>query len=352
MNRACASVERMVAPNQAPGKTRSSAYLAAPVSLAGPSRRSGAAPLALPGTIVPGWTMTGVGASVRVVRSGTGHPPWRLTLSPRRWAIGLKQGPSGYGPWPTSSRHWSVMNDLLLTLLTILVAVNIALTAFVVLPAIVRQRRERRFADSLQLADSSLSADDRIYSPARALVDDGPAANRADALTGLLLPGEWNRILGDEDARVRRYSRPATVVIIEVDGLDRLTSALGMGAGDRVTQAVADTLSRHARAADQLARIDTGRFGVLLPETGEVEAVNYVERVRSACDLWLESGAIALRLAIGWAASPVNGTLGDALTAAEERIEVELRHSVQPDAPAPAPVPQTTTDLAGWPSTA
>ena len=48
-NRACASVERIVAPYQAPGKTRSSAYFAAPVSLAGPSRRSGAAPRRAPG---------------------------------------------------------------------------------------------------------------------------------------------------------------------------------------------------------------------------------------------------------------------------------------------------------------
>ena len=40
-SRACGSVDRIVAPYQAPGKTRSSVYLAAPVSLAGPSRRSG-----------------------------------------------------------------------------------------------------------------------------------------------------------------------------------------------------------------------------------------------------------------------------------------------------------------------
>ncbi len=43
MRRACASVERMVAPYQAPGKTRSSAYFARPVSFSGPSRRLGEA---------------------------------------------------------------------------------------------------------------------------------------------------------------------------------------------------------------------------------------------------------------------------------------------------------------------
>jgi hypothetical protein len=39
--RACGSADRIVAPYQAPGKTRSSAYFASPVSFAGPSRRSG-----------------------------------------------------------------------------------------------------------------------------------------------------------------------------------------------------------------------------------------------------------------------------------------------------------------------
>ena len=66
----------------APGKTRSSAYFAAPVSFEGPSRRSGAEPRARPGTIVPGSMTTAPDGSVRVVRSGTGQPSWRLTLSP------------------------------------------------------------------------------------------------------------------------------------------------------------------------------------------------------------------------------------------------------------------------------
>src|SRR5256885_1817783 len=58
-SRACGSVERTVAPNHAPGKTRSSAYLARPVSFSGPSRRSGKADRARPGAGVPGGTITG-----------------------------------------------------------------------------------------------------------------------------------------------------------------------------------------------------------------------------------------------------------------------------------------------------
>ena len=111
-NRACASVERMVAPNQAPGKTRSSAYFAAPVSLAGPSRRSGPAPRARPGAIVPGWMMTASGDSVRLVRSGKGRPPSRLTLSPAVAPTGAsamfapdRTGP--HRPVTSSTTNWS-----------------------------------------------------------------------------------------------------------------------------------------------------------------------------------------------------------------------------------------------------
>src|SRR5215203_2082300 len=75
VNVACASVERIVAPYQAPGKTRSSVYLAAPVSLAGPSRRSGAAPRTRPGVSVPGSITTAPAGSVRVVSSGNRRPP-------------------------------------------------------------------------------------------------------------------------------------------------------------------------------------------------------------------------------------------------------------------------------------
>jgi diguanylate cyclase (GGDEF)-like protein len=148
-------------------------------------------------------------------------------------------------------------------------------------------------------------------------------------LTGLLLPTEWNRIVADEDARIGRYGHGATIVIIELEGLDRLINVLGREAGDRVLPAVSDALSRNARGADHLARLGPARFGILLPETGEVEAVNYVERVRQVCDLWLESGAISLRLAIGWASPTNETTLNDALGLATERMYTELRRSAR-----------------------
>ena len=97
--------------------------------------------------------------------------------------------------------------------------------------------------------------------------------------------------------------------------------------------AVADTLRRGAREADHIARIGTGRFAVLMPETDEVLAINYVERVRRACELWLEAGAVALHLSMGWASFAGDGTLADVEATAMNRMFSELRRTARATAP-------------------
>ncbi len=148
---------------------------------------------------------------------------------------------------------------------------------------------------------------------------------RFDALTGLIDPAAFSRLVAAEDLRIQRYHRAATVVIFELGGLDRLIDRLGPDAADRVVAALADTMQRLARDVDHVARLAPGRFGALLPETDEIAAINYVERVRRACELWLESGAIALSLAVGWAGTTGDPTLIQAQRLASERMFVELR---------------------------
>jgi diguanylate cyclase (GGDEF)-like protein len=167
-----------------------------------------------------------------------------------------------------------------------------------------------------------------------------------DLLTGLLMQSAWTRIVGDEEARIRRYHRPATIVIIEVEGLQRLATRLGPNSVDRIVPAIADTIRRGARESDHVARLASGRFAVLLPETDDVLAINYIERIRRACDLWLESGAVALRLAIGWATSTTDGSLVDAEALATDRMYTELRRAVR--TATPPPNGPTATDGGGF----
>ena len=155
------------------------------------------------------------------------------------------------------------------------------------------------------------------------------ASSGIDPLTGLLDLGAFTRLVAAEDLRVQRYHRPATVVIFELGGLDRLIDRLGAEAADRVIPALSDTMRRLARDVDHVARLAPGRFGVLLPETDEIAAINYVERVRRACELWLESGAITLTLAVGWSGTGGDPTLVEAQRLATERMYVELHRDAR-----------------------
>ena len=144
-----------------------------------------------------------------------------------------------------------------------------------------------------------------------------------DPVTGLDLGPAWARWLTEEEARVQRFHRPATIVLVELSGLDRLAERLGDEAAGRLIPPIAMTMRKNARATDHLARLGPTRFGAILTETDEIRAIIFIERIRSACDVWLEAGAVSLRLSMGWAEISVNQPVDPAIIAAERRLNVE-----------------------------
>jgi len=242
------------------------------------------------------------------------------------------------------------------TLVILLVAVNVVIATVAVLIPWIRARRERSAAfvaagRSAVATNGSAGSNGSAARPATALAaatgpgragdgaalvperaggpgpadgtEPGPSGPPLDTATGLDLPGAWARWLTEEDARVQRFHRPATIVLIELAGLERLADRLGDEAAGRLIPPIATTLRRDARATDHLARLGDTRFAALLPETTEVQAIHYVERVRSACDVWLEAGAVALRLSIGWAEVNPTRHADLALLDAERRLFAE-----------------------------
>jgi diguanylate cyclase (GGDEF)-like protein len=130
----------------------------------------------------------------------------------------------------------------------------------------------------------------------------------------------WDRRVADENARLLRYRRPVTIVRLDLDGLARLRELLGDEAGDRLIRAMADTLRRLARDTDHIAHLGHAGFGVLMPETPEAAAARFVERVSRASELWLDSAAVTVRLAIGWASTTGELDLADVQRLAIDRM--------------------------------
>jgi diguanylate cyclase (GGDEF)-like protein len=220
-------------------------------------------------------------------------------------------------------------SDTLLAIIFLAVAANLIVGGAVLAAPRLRNRPRSHDSDPSPVAPDRLprtgfSADGRpVGRPAIGVF--GSPSFTADPGTGLDLTPSWSRWLQEEDSRVRRYRHPATIVLIEIDGLDRLIDRLGADAADRLIPPVAATLRRYARETDRIARIGDRAFGVLLPETDEVQAINFVERVRTTCDLWLASGAISLKLAMGWAEANAGRTVEVALVSAQDRLNAERR---------------------------
>lgn len=250
-----------------------------------------------------------------------------------------------------------VSTETLLVVLVVATAVNLVLAvALVVIPRL-RRRGARDESNGLSARASALAAAGSPFPsthpadrrPPMAMFGPGAGAVPSDPQTGLDAPSTWTRWLHEEETRVRRYHRPATVVLVELESLDRLVERLGPAAADRLIPPVAATMRRHARESDRVARLGPARFGAILPETDEVRAINYVERVRSTCDLWLASGAVSLRLSMGWAEMNASHLLEATLAAAEDRLNAERRRAgvgdaiptAGPDATITRPAPAT-----------
>ena len=156
----------------------------------------------------------------------------------------------------------------------------------------------------------------------------GPAISApsgwSDPQTGTDGPRLWDRLMISESARVRRYKRPATVVLVEVVGIGGLARLWGPRVAEHALAAAARILAKEIRTSDHIARLEQLRFGILLTETTEIAAINFVERARAACERDLQVATEAVNVAFGWASPPKSGDLTDAMELAAKRLGAEL----------------------------
>jgi diguanylate cyclase (GGDEF)-like protein len=177
------------------------------------------------------------------------------------------------------------------------------------------------------VADDTTTADDPAEAADAIPVITSPVeapTGWSDPKTGTDGPRYWDRLILSETARAGRYKRPVTVVLVEIAGLIAIGKLWGPRVAEHTLAAAARTLSKEIRTSDHIARIEPLRFGLLLTETTEIAAINFVERARAACERDLTMGAEVVKVAFGWASPPNGGDLADALALAARRLEAEL----------------------------
>ena len=103
-----------------------------------------------------------------------------------------------------------------------------------------------------------------------------------DPLTGLLNRYGLRRSLQHEYAEARRYSRPLSCLMIDLDHFKHVNDTHGHAAGDAALMQVARVLTEAVRASDVVCRYGGEEFLVLAPETSLEGALALGEKIRAA----------------------------------------------------------------------
>ena len=103
-----------------------------------------------------------------------------------------------------------------------------------------------------------------------------------DSLTGVYNRRYFFEALEQEHHRSVRSGEPLSLVLIDVDDFKRVNDTLGHAAGDAVLRELTRIGSELVRPADTFARLGGEEFAVLLPATGQLDALFVAERVRRA----------------------------------------------------------------------
>jgi diguanylate cyclase (GGDEF)-like protein len=168
-------------------------------------------------------------------------------------------------------------------LITVVVAVNVALAIFAV-PTVLLARRFIMHAQLL-------------------------AASRIDTKTGLLNASTWEREAEAEVTRAVRMKVPLAVGLVDIDHFKVVNDTYGHLAGDKALRAVTDALRGQLRGSDMAGRFGGEEFAILLPQAREIDALNVAERLRAHIAALVipvddedeSAGCITLTISVGMA---------------------------------------------------
>lgn len=106
--------------------------------------------------------------------------------------------------------------------------------------------------------------------------------SNTDPLTGISNRRSFDRELATRFEHSRRYNRPLSAMMLDIDHFKQINDTYGHAIGDSVLRCLAKILNRETRQSDVVARLGGEEFCILLPETPLFEALQFGEKIRAA----------------------------------------------------------------------
>ena len=172
-----------------------------------------------------------------------------------------------------------------------------------------------------------------IYSDVTDIVRNAEELERlatTDGMTGIYNRRHFLNLADREWARARRYGRPISFLMIDIDYFKSINDSFGHQTGDEMIMHLASLARGCKRECDVLARIGGEEFALLLPETDLSQAQVVAERLRSevaANSLVVASLSIPATISIGVATSAAAMNEISDLMKAADRALYDAKHA-------------------------
>jgi diguanylate cyclase (GGDEF)-like protein len=151
-----------------------------------------------------------------------------------------------------------------------------------------------------------------------------------DGLTNIYNRRYLEQRLVEEVAYSKRYTKPLSVVLLDIDFFKRLNDTYGHQAGDHVLKKVSAILSDALREYDIVARYGGEEFAIILPTTPKQKSATIAERLRLAVcekDFRFKDDDISCSISLGVACFPEDGKDPDSLVASADAALYKAKES-------------------------
>lgn len=144
-----------------------------------------------------------------------------------------------------------------------------------------------------------------------------------DELTGALTRRHFFKMSEREFLRGRRFGRPLSIVMLDIDFFKTVNDTYGHAVGDQVLREVVQRCQKNIREIDIFGRYGGEEFALVLPEMDREEAQDIAERLRTAiarCPFQTKAGNLEITISLGLADLNQDESIDAILKRADEAL--------------------------------
>ncbi len=155
-----------------------------------------------------------------------------------------------------------------------------------------------------------------------------------DFLTGTFNRHRFTELYEYEVASARRYKRPVSVAMIDLDDFKQINDSYGHKVGDEALIALSALLKAQLRASDLIGRFGGDEFVVIMPETDFSQAQITFKRVCEALAEFNHKGKLPCKLSISIGISSSDSGYEGLMERADAAMfQSKTTHKTQPPTP-------------------